>query len=63
MEGVKKGCEGEVKSEILAGGDWTRSCSPPLTPGMYLCQSYILSWSSFGVVFDEDMCTRRKNFY
>lgn len=35
IEGVKEGCEGEVKSEILAGGDWTRTCSPPLTPGMY----------------------------
>ena len=34
IEGVKEGCEGDVQSEILAGGDWTRSCSPPLTPGM-----------------------------
>lgn len=33
IEGVKEGCESEVKSEILAGGDWTRSYSPPLTPG------------------------------
>ena len=33
IEGVKEGCEGEVQSEILAGGDWTRCCSPPLTPG------------------------------
>ena len=33
LEGVKEGCEGEVQSEILAGGDWTRCCSPPLTPG------------------------------
>ena len=33
IEGVKEGCEGDVKSEILAGEDWTRSCSPPLTPG------------------------------
>lgn len=32
IEGVKEGCEGEVQSEILAGGDWTRCCSPPLTP-------------------------------
>jgi len=30
--GVKQGCEGEVKSEILAGENWTRSGSPPLTP-------------------------------
>ena len=34
MEGVKEGCEKEVKSEILAGGDWSGSRSPPLTPGM-----------------------------
>lgn len=34
IEGVKEGCESDVKSEILAGGDWTRSYSPPLTPGM-----------------------------
>lgn len=33
MEGVKDGCEGDVKSEILAGGDWTRCGSPLLTPG------------------------------
>jgi len=32
IEGVKEGCEGDVQSEILAGGDWTRCCSPPLTP-------------------------------
>jgi hypothetical protein len=32
IEGVKEGCEGEVKSEILAGENWTRSGSPPLTP-------------------------------
>lgn len=33
IEGVKEGCEGDVQSEILAGGEWTRCCSPPLTPG------------------------------
>ena len=33
IEGVKEGCEGEVKSEILAGEDWARAGSPPLTPG------------------------------
>lgn len=38
IEGVKEGCEGDVQSEILAGGDWTRCCSPPLTPGMF-CSS------------------------
>ncbi|KAL8843535.1 MAG: hypothetical protein Q9170_000039 [Blastenia crenularia] len=32
LQGVKEGCEGEVQSEILAGGDWTRCGSPPLTP-------------------------------
>ena len=34
IEGVKEGCEGDVQSEILAGGDWNRCGSPPLTPGM-----------------------------
>jgi hypothetical protein len=37
LEGVKMGCEEEVFSEILAGGDWTRSASPPMTPGAYFC--------------------------
>jgi hypothetical protein len=32
IEGVKQGCEEEVFSEILAGGDWQRSASPPMTP-------------------------------
>ena len=32
IEGVKAGCEGDVANEILAGGDYARSCSPPLTP-------------------------------
>ena len=35
IEGVKEGCEGEVKSEILAGEDWARAGSPPLTPGEF----------------------------
>lgn len=34
LEGVKEGCVGEVQTEILASGDWTRCGSPPLTPGM-----------------------------
>ena len=34
FEGVKEGCEGEVQSENLAGGDWARCGSPPVTPGM-----------------------------
>ena len=33
FEGVKEGCEGEVQSEILAGGNWARCGSPPMTPG------------------------------
>lgn len=34
FEGVKEGCEGEVQSENLAGGEWARCGSPPMTPGM-----------------------------
>ena len=37
FEGVKEGCESDVRSEILAGGDWTRSCSPMMTPGTLSC--------------------------
>ena len=33
IEGVKEGCEGDVSTEILAGGEFARACSPPLTPG------------------------------
>lgn len=33
VEGVKEGCEGDVHTEILANADWTRSDSPPMTPG------------------------------
>lgn len=40
IEGVKEGCVGDVQSEILAGGEWTRCCSPPLTPGMSLFSSF-----------------------
>lgn len=32
FEGVKEGCEGEVQSENLAGGEWARCGSPPMTP-------------------------------
>ena len=39
LEGVKEGCQGEVKSEILAGGDFTRCDTPPLTPGMHDCSN------------------------
>jgi C2H2 transcription facotor len=36
FEGVKQGCQGEVQSENLAGGDWQRCGSPPMTPGMFV---------------------------
>jgi len=32
FEGVKEGCEGDVRSENLAGGDWALCGSPPMTP-------------------------------
>ena len=32
FQAVKEGCEDEVFSEVLAGGDWTRPGSPPMTP-------------------------------
>ncbi|KAF2099096.1 hypothetical protein NA57DRAFT_76330 [Rhizodiscina lignyota] len=32
IEGVKQGCEGDVCSEILSGGDFTGPTSPALTP-------------------------------
>ncbi|KAH8602789.1 hypothetical protein B0O99DRAFT_587864 [Bisporella sp. PMI_857] len=32
FQGVKEGCEGEVRSENLAGHDWARCGSPPMTP-------------------------------
>lgn len=35
FEGVKEGCIGEVEGENLAGGDWARCGSPPMTPGMF----------------------------
>jgi hypothetical protein len=35
FEGVKEGCQGEVQSENLAGGDWARCGSPPMTPRMF----------------------------
>jgi len=33
FEGVKEGCQGEVRSESLAGLEWARCGSPPMTPG------------------------------
>lgn len=41
MQGVKEGCEGEVQTEILAGGDWARCGSPPMSPGMFTTRSGI----------------------
>jgi hypothetical protein len=35
LEGVKAGCEGDVLSENLAGGDFFRLASPPMSPGMH----------------------------
>ena len=35
LNGVKDGCETDVKNEILAGGDWARCGSPPLAPSEY----------------------------
>lgn len=32
LTAVKQGCEDEVCTEVLAGGDWTRPGSPPMTP-------------------------------
>lgn len=42
FEGVKEGCEGEVQSENLAGSDWARCGSPPLTPGMSIFTSPVI---------------------
>lgn len=41
MEGVKEGCESEVQAEILAKPDWSRSNSPPLTPGMFFYSRFL----------------------
>lgn len=46
MEGVKAGCEEGVFSEILAGDDWTRAASPPMTPGMRISDVSALYFSS-----------------
>jgi hypothetical protein len=58
FEGVKQGCQGEVQSENLAGGDWQRCGSPPMTPGMFVpC----ISFAGLHVVnsgeFDEPVLT------
>jgi hypothetical protein len=51
FEGVKEGCQGEVQSENLAGGDWARCGSPPMTPGTY-CSRPILE------VYDQEWASR-----
>lgn len=33
FEGVKAGCQSDVQAENLAGGEWSRCGSPPMTPG------------------------------
>lgn len=44
FEGVKEGCEGEVQSENLAGSDWARCGSPPLTPSkLNFVHSYFIN--------------------
>lgn len=36
LKGVKQGCEGEVFTEILAGAEWARQGSPPMSPGEHI---------------------------
>ena len=43
FEGVKEGCEGEVQSENLAGNEWTRCGSPPMTPGTSSCAIHAMN--------------------
>ena len=57
IEGVKEGCEGDVQSEILAGGDWTKCCSPPLTPGTFYTTSLIYDYFSLGMILETDQST------
>ncbi|KAI9704103.1 MAG: hypothetical protein M1836_006964 [Candelina mexicana] len=46
LEGVKDECVANVQSEILAGGDWARAQSPPLTPVYIHPRSLTASQSS-----------------
>lgn len=36
FDGIKNGCEEEMFSEVINGNEWSKSGSPPLTPGMFL---------------------------
>jgi hypothetical protein len=55
FEGVKEGCEGEVQSENLAGGDWSRFGSPPMTPGEFLTRYFFFG---VGLNFESDEILR-----
>jgi hypothetical protein len=43
FEGVKEGCMGDVAAENLAGGEWARCGSPPMTPGTFVCKFLVES--------------------
>ncbi|KAF4611390.1 hypothetical protein G7Y89_g15623 [Cudoniella acicularis] len=53
FEGVKEGCEGEVQSENLAGGEWARCGSPPMTPGDDEEHRYMLGGEAFNKAADS----------
>lgn len=55
MEGVKEGCEVELNSIILAGEDWTRAGSPPLTP-VYIQSSFSSQKSSTSDLLSAISC-------
>ena len=54
--GVKEGCEGDVQSEILAGRDWARCGSPPLTPGTSFI--YMYHFHVALSMFDDYTCSK-----
>lgn len=41
FEGIKQGCEEEMFSEVLNGGDWAKSGSPSMSPGKLHFPHYI----------------------
>jgi len=52
FEGVKEGCEGEVQSENLAGNEWARCGSPPMTPGTWpLRLQFLLFFYTVNITF------------